>query len=82
MDKATRKAIEDAGFRVTTGKELLGLTEEENQIVELRVALNRRVRERAGAEPTHPATIGFQAEVEPIAAWPRSSARTPESRSI
>jgi DNA-binding XRE family transcriptional regulator len=45
MDKATKKAIEDAGFRVTTVRDFLGLTEEENRIVELRVALARRVRE-------------------------------------
>jgi DNA-binding XRE family transcriptional regulator len=46
MDKATRKALEEAGWKVGTVQEFLGLTEEENQIVELRVALALRVRER------------------------------------
>lgn len=44
MDKETRKAIEEAGFRVTTVKEFLGLTEEENQLIELKVAIAMRVR--------------------------------------
>jgi transcriptional regulator with XRE-family HTH domain len=44
MDKETRKAIEEAGFRVTTVKELFGLTEEENQLIELKVAIALRIR--------------------------------------
>jgi transcriptional regulator with XRE-family HTH domain len=53
MDKEKRKAIEEAGFRVTTVKEFLGLTEEENQLIELKVTLARRIRElRAKADLT------------------------------
>jgi DNA-binding XRE family transcriptional regulator len=44
MDKTKRKALEAAGFRVGTVQEFLGLTDEENQIVELRVAIALRVR--------------------------------------
>jgi DNA-binding transcriptional regulator YiaG len=44
MDKATQKAIEAAGCRVATVKDFLGLSEEENQIVELRVALALHIR--------------------------------------
>ena len=44
MDEHTRKAIEDAGFRVTTVRQFLGLSEEENELVELRVAISRAIR--------------------------------------
>jgi hypothetical protein len=44
MDKHTQKAIEDAGFRVTTVREFLDLTEAENELVELRVAISQAVR--------------------------------------
>jgi DNA-binding transcriptional regulator YiaG len=44
MNKEKKKALESAGFRVGTVQEFLGLTDEESQIVELRVALGRRVR--------------------------------------
>ncbi|MFI5461490.1 MAG: helix-turn-helix domain-containing protein [Isosphaerales bacterium] len=46
MDKHTRKAIEDAGFHVTTVREFLDLTDAENELVELRVAISRAVRAR------------------------------------
>jgi DNA-binding XRE family transcriptional regulator len=45
MDKEARKAIEESGFRVSTVKDFLGLTEEENQIIELKVAIAGRIRE-------------------------------------
>src|SRR4051794_31491257 len=45
MDKETRKAIEDAGFRVTNIQELFGLTEEETRLIELKVTIARRIRE-------------------------------------
>jgi DNA-binding XRE family transcriptional regulator len=45
MDKAKQKALEAAGIRFTTVQEFLGLTDEENQIVELRAAIARRTRE-------------------------------------
>jgi hypothetical protein len=44
MDGRTRKAIEDAGFRVTTVRDFLGLSDEENELVELRVAISRAIR--------------------------------------
>jgi DNA-binding XRE family transcriptional regulator len=44
MDKEKQRALEAAGFRVGTVQEFLGLTEEENKIVELRVAIGRRTR--------------------------------------
>lgn len=44
MEKDKRAALEEAGFRVGTVREFLGLTEEEHQLVELRLALGRRVR--------------------------------------
>jgi ribosome-binding protein aMBF1 (putative translation factor) len=44
MDEHTRKAIEDVGFRVTTVRQFLGLSEEENELVELRVAISRAIR--------------------------------------
>jgi DNA-binding XRE family transcriptional regulator len=45
MNKASRKALEDAGFRVGTVEEFLGLTDEESRMIELKVALARRIRE-------------------------------------
>ena len=45
MDKASRKALEAAGFKVGTVQEFLGLTDEENRMIELKVALARRLRE-------------------------------------
>jgi ribosome-binding protein aMBF1 (putative translation factor) len=44
MDKRTRKSIEAAGFHVTTVREFLDLTDAENELVELRVAISRAVR--------------------------------------
>jgi DNA-binding XRE family transcriptional regulator len=44
MDKRKQRAIEAAGFHVTTVKDFLGLSEEENRIVELRVAMVQEIR--------------------------------------
>ncbi len=45
MDKETRKALEAAGFLVEEdATAFLGLTEEERQLVELRLAVSRAVR--------------------------------------
>ena len=44
MDKKKKQALEVAGFRVGDTAEFLGLTDEEHQLVELRVALSRAVR--------------------------------------
>jgi len=46
MKAAKRKALEAAGFRIGDAAEFLGLTEEENQLVELRVAVSRAIREQ------------------------------------
>jgi ribosome-binding protein aMBF1 (putative translation factor) len=45
MNEAKQKALEAAGLRVGTVQEFLGLSEEENQLVELRAVLARRTRE-------------------------------------
>jgi ribosome-binding protein aMBF1 (putative translation factor) len=44
MDKEKQKALEKAGFRIGNVEELLGLTEEERHLVELRVAVSQAVR--------------------------------------
>jgi hypothetical protein len=46
MDKAKKKAVEAAGFRVGDAADFLGLTDEERQLVELRLAVSRAVRSR------------------------------------
>jgi DNA-binding XRE family transcriptional regulator len=47
MDKETRKALEAAGFHVEDdAAAFLGLTEEERQLVELRLVVSRAVRRR------------------------------------
>ena len=48
MDKGKKKALEASGWRVGTVQEFLGLSDEENAIVELRVALALRVRKLRG----------------------------------
>jgi hypothetical protein len=45
MDGVTRARIEAAGFRETTVEELLGLTAEEKELVETRLALSRLIRQ-------------------------------------
>jgi predicted XRE-type DNA-binding protein len=45
MDTATRTRLEQAGFRKTNVQELLGLTREENEMIETRLALARLVKE-------------------------------------
>ena len=40
MDAAKRERLEGTGFRVSTVAEFLGLTPEESEMVETRVALN------------------------------------------
>lgn len=46
MKEVKRKALEAAGWRVGDAAEFLGLTEDEEQLVALRVALARAVRRR------------------------------------
>ncbi len=46
MDRAKRKKLEAAGFRVGDAADFLGLSDEERQLVELRVAVGRAVRRR------------------------------------
>jgi ribosome-binding protein aMBF1 (putative translation factor) len=49
MKEAKRKALEAAGWRVGDAAEFLGLSEQEEQLVALRVALARAVRRRRAA---------------------------------
>lgn len=44
MDKAKRKRLEAAGFRIGDAAEFLGLMEEERRLIELRLAVSRAVR--------------------------------------
>ncbi len=44
MDHAKRAALEAAGFRLSTVAEFLGLSEEDDDLVELRVALSQEIR--------------------------------------
>lgn len=46
IDVHKRKALEAAGFRSGTVAQLLGLTDAESRMVELRVAIARAIRER------------------------------------
>jgi DNA-binding XRE family transcriptional regulator len=45
MDKATKERLRKAGFVETTVSEFLGLTPEEEALVETRVALTRKLRQ-------------------------------------
>lgn len=44
MDRKKRKALEAAGFRVGDAEDFLGLSPEERELVELRLAVSRAVR--------------------------------------
>jgi len=44
MDNRKRKALESAGFRIGDAEDLVGLTEEERRLVELRLEVSRAVR--------------------------------------
>jgi DNA-binding XRE family transcriptional regulator len=46
MDKEKRKALEAAGWRFGDAADFLNLTEEERQLVELRLAISRAIRWR------------------------------------
>ena len=53
MDSKTKARLEAAGFKFTTVREFLGLTPEENELVETRVALAKLVHNlRLAAEMT------------------------------
>ncbi len=45
MDEATRARLEAAGFHETNVQELFGLTDEENELVETRLALASLIRD-------------------------------------
>lgn len=49
MDAKTRKAIESDGFQVGDAADFLGLTEEERQLVDLRLRVARAIRVRRQA---------------------------------
>jgi DNA-binding XRE family transcriptional regulator len=46
LDKAKRKRLEASGWRVGKVAEFLGLTPEESALIEIKLALARRLRER------------------------------------
>ena len=46
MDAEKRKRLEDAGFRIGTVAEFLDLTPEQNELVEVKVALSSAVRQQ------------------------------------
>jgi hypothetical protein len=46
MDKEKRKRLEAAGWAIGDAEDFLGLTEEERQLVELRLAVSRAIRRR------------------------------------
>ncbi len=46
MDVEKRKRLVDAGFEFGTVSELLGLSEEEQEMLELRLTLSRHLKER------------------------------------
>jgi predicted XRE-type DNA-binding protein len=48
MDAAKRQSLEEAGFQVGTVAEFLGLTPEENELVEIKVALSAALRKQRG----------------------------------
>ena len=59
MDAAKRERLEEAGFRVGTVADFLGLTPEEAEMVERKVALNASSMMRGElADRTHPAASG------------------------
>ena len=45
MNKAKRRRLEQAGWKVASTKEFLGLTPEESAYIEMRLALGRSLRE-------------------------------------
>jgi predicted XRE-type DNA-binding protein len=52
MDKRKRKRLESKGWKVGTATELLGMTPEEEALVEIRLALSQKVRERRQKQMT------------------------------
>ena len=48
MNAEKRKRLEEAGFRVSTVADFLGLTPEENELVEIKVALSAALRKQRG----------------------------------
>ncbi len=49
MNKAKRKQLERKGWRIAGAEEFLGLSPEESRLIELKLALSRRLRERREA---------------------------------
>jgi DNA-binding transcriptional regulator YiaG len=50
MDAARRARLEAAGFKVGTVQEFLGLTSEENALIEVRLALSTALKDRRQAQ--------------------------------
>ena len=51
MKESKRKRLEAAGFRIGDAEDFLELTDEERQLVELRLAVSRVVRRLRGERP-------------------------------
>ena len=66
MDRAKRERLEQAGFRVGTAADFLGLTPEETEMVEIKVARNASITTRDDlADRTHPAASGDSGATAP-----------------
>lgn len=52
MDKRKQKRLEAKGWKVGTAAELLGMTPAESSLVEIRLALSKKVRERRQKQMT------------------------------
>jgi ribosome-binding protein aMBF1 (putative translation factor) len=50
MDESKRKRLEEAGWKVGSVQEFLGLSDEEATFVELKLALSESLRERRAAQ--------------------------------
>ncbi len=62
MDKNKQARLEALGFKVGTTQEFLGLTDEENAIVELRLALSAAIRSRR--KQRHISQIGLAVKLK------------------
>ena len=52
MKKVKRKRLETTGWKIGTVAEFLGLTPEESALIEIKLALSRRLRERRQKQMT------------------------------
>jgi hypothetical protein len=57
MDKAKRKRLENAGWKVGNAAEFLGLTSVETDLVEMKFALSSRFAKGTRTAPPEPTTL-------------------------